>query len=195
MQPKSIKALAACLCLALVANACALPETSQIPGASLEQTTMAECPTPTPQGIAMMETAERQRWGCGSVRRLSGRSGVKRGGRAHRPAGAEPRVDAGSGQRRTSAGSRQRRALPSRRHREASRNSAMIYRQRAIRATRRRPRVRNRPRKSKRPMPRSNGASAFFCAIQSQVNRRPRRLRLGQARTSRTPLPSRAAPA
>ena len=58
MQPKSIKALAACLCLALVANACALPETSQIPGASLEQTTMAECPTPTPQGIAMMETAE-----------------------------------------------------------------------------------------------------------------------------------------
>ncbi len=58
MNPKSIKALAACLCLALVANACALPETSQIPGASLEQATMAECPTPTPQGIAMMETAE-----------------------------------------------------------------------------------------------------------------------------------------
>ena len=58
MQLKSIKALAACLCLALVANACALPETSQIPGATLEQTTLAECPTPTPQGIAMMETAE-----------------------------------------------------------------------------------------------------------------------------------------
>ncbi len=58
MQPKSITALAACLCLALVANACALPETSQLPGATLEQATMTECPTPTPQGIAMMETAE-----------------------------------------------------------------------------------------------------------------------------------------
>lgn len=58
MKPKSIKALAACLCLSLVANACALPETSQIPGATLEQATMAECPTPTPQGTAMMETAE-----------------------------------------------------------------------------------------------------------------------------------------
>lgn len=58
MQPKSIKALAACLCLALVANACALPETSQVPGATLEQATMTECPTPTPQGIAMMKTAD-----------------------------------------------------------------------------------------------------------------------------------------
>ena len=46
MQPKSIKALAACLCLALVANACALPETSQVPGATLEQAMMVECPTP-----------------------------------------------------------------------------------------------------------------------------------------------------
>ncbi len=58
MQPKSIKALAACLCLALVANACALPETSQVPGATLEQATMTECPTPTPQGIAMIKTAD-----------------------------------------------------------------------------------------------------------------------------------------
>ena len=58
MNPKSIKALVACLCLAMVANACALPETSQVPGATLEQATMVECPTPTPQGIAMMETAE-----------------------------------------------------------------------------------------------------------------------------------------
>ena len=58
MNPKSIKTLAACLCLALVANACALPETSQVPGATQEQATMVECPTPTPQGIALMETAD-----------------------------------------------------------------------------------------------------------------------------------------
>ena len=58
MKSKSIGALAACLCLALVANACVVPETSQIPGATLEQATLAECPTPTPQGIAMMETVE-----------------------------------------------------------------------------------------------------------------------------------------
>ena len=79
MQPKSIKALAACLCLAFVANACALPETSQIPGATLEQAEMAECPTPTPQGIAMMETAEDSGGVAVQVRRLSGRSGVRRG--------------------------------------------------------------------------------------------------------------------
>ena len=103
MQLKSIKALAACLCLALVANACALPETSQIPGANLEQTTLAECPTPTPQGIAMMETAED---GGGVAAQSAASPAEAMSSEAiepHRPAGAEPRTDAGPGQRRPAA--------------------------------------------------------------------------------------------
>lgn len=58
MRPYTVKASAASVCLALLTNACALPETSQISGAPVEQTTMDECPTPTPQGIVMMETAD-----------------------------------------------------------------------------------------------------------------------------------------
>jgi hypothetical protein len=58
MHAKPIKVLSASLCVAVLVSACAMPEISAPPVAPVEQTTMSECPTPTPQSIGMIETVE-----------------------------------------------------------------------------------------------------------------------------------------